>query len=365
MSRRIAIYLPSLEGGGAERVMLYLAKGFAQRGLCVDMVLVEAKGPYLDQLPDGVRLIDLKARRTLTSLLPLLRYLRRECPNALVSTLPHANAIALIVKKLFAEQLRVVARQESIFQMEYANAGFKYRMTLKLERLLLPFADAVVAVSNGAADDLKHGAPNISHLVQVIHNPVVWPDHAERAGRPVEHPWFGDPDLPVILSAGRLVAIKDHATLLRAFAELAKSRPARLVLLGEGPERRNLIALARHLEIAHAVDFPGFEINPFAFMAKASAFVLSSVYEGLPTVLIEAMASGTPVISTDCPSGPREILKGGKWGHLVPVGDSRALAKAMRDTLDNPIAPDLLIARADAYSAKASIDQHLKVITTC
>ena len=345
--------------------MLYLAKGFVQRGLCVDMVLVQAKGPYLDQLPDGVRLIDLKARRTLTSFLPLLRYLRRECPDALVSTLPHANAIALIAKKLFAEQLRVMARQESIFQMEYANAGFKYRMTLKLERRLLPFADAIVAVSDGAAGDLKRGAPNISHLVQVIHNPVVWPDLAERAARPVEHPWFGDPDLPVILSAGRLATEKNHATLLMAFAELVKSRPARLVVLGEGPERRNLIALARNLEIAHAVDFPGFQINPFAFMAKASAFVLSSVYEGLALVLIEAMACGTPVVSTDCPSGPREILEGGKWGPLVPVGDSHALAKAMRETLDDPIAPGRLISRAQAYSAEASIDQHLKVITPC
>ncbi len=342
-----------------------LAKGFAQRGLCVDMVLVQAKGPYLDQLPDGVRLIDLKARRTLTSFLPLLRYLRRECPDALVSTLPHANAIALIAKKLFAEQLRVVARREINFQMEYANADFKYRLTLQLERLLLPFADAVVAVSDGVADDLKRGAPNISHLVQVIYNPVVWPDHAERAGQPVEHPWFGDPAMPVILAAGRLAAQKGYPTLLMAFAELVKSRPCRLVVLGEGPERQDLIALARNLEIAHAVDFPGFQINPFAFMAKASAFVLSSVYEGLPTVLIEAMACGTPAISTDCPSGPREILKGGKWGHLVPVGDSRALARAMRDTLDNPIAPDLLIARADAYSAKASIDQHLSVIIPC
>ena len=159
MSRRIAIYLPSLEGGGAERVMLYLAKGFAQRGLCVDMVLVQAKGPYLELLPDGVRLIDLKARRTLTSLLPLLRYLRRECPDALVSTLPHANVVVLIVKKLFAKQLCVVARRENNFQMEYANAGFKDRLTLRLERRLLPFANAVVACSDGVADDLKRSAP--------------------------------------------------------------------------------------------------------------------------------------------------------------------------------------------------------------
>ena len=365
MSRRIAIYLPSLEGGGAERVMLYLSKGFAQRGLCVDMVLAQAKGPYLELLPDGVRLIDLKARRTLTSLLPLLRYLRRECPDALVSTLPHANVVALIVKKLFAKQLRVVARRESNFQMEYANAGFKDRLTLRLERRLYPFANAVVAVSDGVADDLKRSAPNSSHLIQIIPNPVVWPDHAEKAGQPVKHPWFGDPDVPVILAAGRLVAQKDHATLLRAFAELAKSRPARLVVLGGGPERHNLIALARNLEIAHAVDFPGFQINPFAFMAKSSAFVLSSVYEGLGMVLIEAMACGTPVISTDCPSGPWEILEGGKWGRLVPVGDSQALAKAMRDTLDNPIAPSLLISRARAYSAEALIDQYLGVLTTC
>ena len=342
--------------------MLDLAKGFVQRGLCVDMVLVQAKGPYLDQLPDGVRLIDLKARRTLTSFLPLLRYLRRECPDALVSTLPHANAIALIAKKLFAEQLRVVARQESIFQMEYANADFKYRMTLKLERRLLPFADAIVAVSDGAAGDLKRGAPNISHLVQVIHNPVVWPDLAERAARPVEHPWFGDPDLPIILSAGRLATEKNHATLLRAFAELAKSRPARLVVLGEGPERQDLIALARNLEIAHAVDFPGFQINPFAFMSKASAFVLSSVYEGLALVLIEAMACGTPVVSTDCPSGPAEILDGGTYGRLVPVADAEALAQAVAATLDEPPHRQRLQQRARCFSTDRAAEKYLAAL---
>ena len=345
--------------------MLDVARGLAGRGLPVDLVLVRAEGPYRALLPEGLRLIDLNARRVLASLAPLLRYLRRERPGVLLSTLPEGNVIALLAKKLCARELRVVVRRANTFTMEYADGRFKERMTLRLEKYLMPSADAVVAVSRGVADDLARSVPAASHLVRVIHNPVVWPDHAARAGMPVEHPWFGAPDLPVILSAGRLVAWKGHSTLLRAFAEVVKSRPARLVVLGEGPERRGLAALAQDLEIEHVVDFPGFHINPLAYMSKADVFVQSSAREGFVNVLVQAMACGTPVVSTDCPSSPSEILEGGKWGRLVPVNDPRSLAKAVLETLDNPVAPDLLIARANAYAAEASIDRYMDIMTRC
>ncbi len=364
MSRRIALFLPSLEGGGAERAMLDIATGLAQAGQPVDLLLVKAHGPYLDLLPEGVCLIDLNARRALTALLPLLRYLRREHPRVLIATLPHANVIALLAKRFCAGRLPVIARRASTFTPEYTHAGFKDRMTLRLEKYLLPSANAVVALSHEMADDLKCSVPRVAPLIQIIYNPVVWPDHTDKAGMPVNHPWFGE-DLPVILSVGRLAAVKGHATLLRAFAELLQSRPARLVVLGEGPERRSLMDLAQNLAIAHAVDFPGFQPNPFAYMAEASVVVLSSSYEGFPNTLVQAMACGTPVVSTNCPSGPGEILEDGQWGRLVPVDDPPALAKAMLDTLDSPVEPRWLVARARTYSAQASIDRYLKLIATC
>ena len=205
--------------------------------------------------------------------------------------------------------------------------------------------------------------PAASHKIITIYNPVVWHDHASKAAAPVDHPWFCDKDMPVVLSVGRLMPVKDHATLLRAFGQVMHSRPARLVILGEGPERRNLTELAERLGISQHFDLPGFRVNPFAYMSKSNVFVLSSRYEGLPTVVIEAMASGTPVVSTDCRSGSREILEDGKWGHLVPVGDWRSMAEAIIETLDNPVPSDQLISRASAFSADASIDRYLEVLT--
>ncbi len=365
MRRPVALYMPSLDGGGAERAMLDVARGLAQRGLPVDMALVQAKGPYLDLLPGGVRLIDLDSRRCLTSLPRLLRYMRRERPRLLISTLPEANTVALIARRALGGRVPVAARRANTFTMEYANAALKDRVTLRLERRLLSSADVVVVNSHGVADDLKRSAPAISRQVHVIHNPVVWPDHAEKAMAPVKHPWFGGAGPPVVLSAGRLTPTKGHATLLEAFAELVKSRPARLVTLGEGPERGRLLELARKLGIERSVDFPGFQVNPFGYMARAKVFALASTYEGFPNVLVQAMACGTPVVSTDCASGPREILEGGRWGRLAPVGDHHALAKAMLETLDAPIAPDLLVSRASAYSAEASIDRYMEIIPEC
>ena len=156
--------------------------------------------------------------------------------------------------------------------------------------------------------------------------------------------------------------VKGHETALRAFAEVVKSRPARFVILGEGPDRQKLVDLSHTLKIAHLVDFAGFQINPFAYMARAAAFVLASSHEGLPSVLIEAMACGAPLVSTDCPSGPREILEGGQWGRLVPVGNWRALATAILDTLDAPVDRDALTARANAYDGESSVEQYMALL---
>ena len=354
---RIAVFLPTLGGG---RVLLTLAEGFVQRGLSVDLLLTRAEGQFLESVPKGVRLVDFSSRMTVTSLPRLLRYLKRVRPDVLIAV---SNAVipALIARRLFTPKTRTLARQDSTHTMQLLTGDLKMRMALRLIRYLLPSADAVIAVSSGVAEDLKRNIPGAADLVEVVPNPVVSDELEDRAAAPVDHPWLSDSRVPVVLSAGRLVPQKDHSTLLMAFAEVVRSRPARLIILGEGPDRERLTALARELGIADLADFPGFVHNPYSYMSRASVFALSSVTEGLPTVLIEAMACGTPVVSTDCPSGPGEILEDGRWGRLVPVGDWQALAKAIADTLDSPPAPDLLKSRARAYSVRPSVDRHLQL----
>lgn len=361
MSVRAAFFLPSLAGGGAERATIDIAAGLARRGLAVDMVLARAEGPFIDLFPEGVRRVDLGGKVG-ASLPGLLRYLRRARPGALVSCLFHANAAALAARALLGGKVAVAVRQANDFAAEYAASGFRDRAGMRLERRLLRFADAVVANSQAMAETLARDLPRIARRVRFIRAPVVGPELPRLAAAPAGHPWFDGGGPPVVLSVGRLAPQKGHRTLLRAFAKLRESRSARLAVLGEGPERPALEALARELGIAGDVVLPGFRINPFAWMAKASVFALSSSFEGCPNALVQAMACGAPVVSADCPTGPGEILEGGKWGRLVPVGDPAALAAAIRDTLDAPAPPELLKARAGAWSAEASVDRYAQLL---
>lgn len=361
MSVRAAFFLPSLAGGGAERATIDIAAGLARRGLAVDMVLARAEGPFIDLFPEGVRRVDLGGKVG-ASLPGLLRYLRRARPGALVSCLFHANAAALAARALLGGKVAVAVRQANDFAAEYAASGFRDRAGMRLERRLLRFADAVVANSQAMAETLARDLPRIARRVRFIRAPVVGPDLPRLAAAPAGHPWFDGGGPPVVLSVGRLAPQKGHRTLLHAFAKLRESRPARLAVLGEGPERPALEALARELGIAGDVALPGFRINPFAWMSRASVFALSSSFEGCPNALVQAMACGAPVVSADCPTGPGEILEGGKWGRLVPVGDPAALAAAIRDTLDAPAPPELLKARAGAWSAEASVDRYAELL---
>lgn len=342
--------------------MLELARQLARRRFAVDFLVTRGGGALRGSVPENVRLLNLNSRKAATSLPGLVRYVRRARPAALLSTLEASNVTALLAKRFFVPDLRLIVRQQIDCTAQFLRArGLRPRMATVAMKRLLPVADAVIAVSSGVAEDLRRTVPRAGP-VWPVPNPVVTPELLEKARSPVDHHWFGDPRAPVVLTAGRLAAQKDQPTLLRAFAAVRKARPARLMVLGDGPDRGRLAALAHELGIQDDVDFRGFQPNPFAWMARARLFVLSSIYEGLPAALIEAMACGTPVVSTDCPSGPREILEGGRWGRLTPVGDWRALARAIRDTLDAPIAPARLIARAGHYSAAASMARHLELL---
>ncbi|MCL1472411.1 glycosyltransferase [Argonema antarcticum] len=358
----LAIFLVSLSGGGAERVMLYLARGFVEQGLNVDLVLVKKEGPYLSSIPPGVRVVDLGASRLLLSIPALIRYLQQNKPTALLSAMEDINVAALWARRIAGVSTRVVVTVHNTLSQESQNSiAIKKRLAPYLARLFYPWADAVVTVSKGSAEDLAQLGIS-SERLKVIYNPVVTPELAKKAVEPVEHPWFAPGATPVILAVGRLEKQKDFPTLIRAFALVKQQRPVRLMILGEGTERASLEALVRELGLGADVALPGFVDNPYAYMAKAAVFVLSSLYEGLPTVLIEAMAGGTPVVSTDCKSGPAEILENGRYGKLVPVGDIKSLADAIATTLDESPDKAALQGKAAEFSLEKAVTQYLQVL---
>ena len=361
--RRVALFLPTLAGGGAERRMLEVARQLSAIGLAVDLIVSRRGGAWWGSVPPSIRLIDLEAWKTPTSLPGLVRYIRRERPDAMIATLPQCCATALIAKSFVGGDFRLIVRQETVYATQYDLVNVDIKAAMATMRTLLHQADAVWAVSHYVAEELKRLAPKAAALVEVVENPVVDADLPARAKQPVAHPWFENSTVPVVLAVGRLENFsKDHPTLLRAFEIVAKRRPARLVVLGDGPDRSELEALAQHLGISDRVDFPGFQMNPVAYMTRAQAFVLTSTYEGLPGVMIEALACGTSVVSTDCPGGVREVLEGGKWGRLVPIGDEAALADAICDALDNPMRPADLVRAASRYSTTASTQSLLGLL---
>lgn len=334
---KIAIFLPSLEGGGAEKVSLLLAQGFIEKGARVDLVLASARGPYLRSVPDGVNVIDLKARRVLMSLPRLVTYLRRYRPTVLLSVLSHANIVSILAKEIARVGTRVLITEHLALKASHQVAAtLRARATLFLLPWFYPRADGVIAVSKGLAEELVRDFGIPEEKVRVIYNPVVHDELFRKAEEPLEHPWFGPGEPPVFLAVGRLAKEKDFPTLIRAFARVRREVESRLLILGEGPERLHLESLIQELGLGAHVSMPGFVSNPYPYMARAAALVLSSLYEALSTVLIEALALGTPVVATDCPYGPAEILEEGKWGKLVAVGDESGLAKAMRDVVESP-----------------------------
>lgn len=392
----IAFLLPSLAGGGVARVALNLAEEWISRGRRVDLVLCSGAGAYEGQLPEGLRTVVLRrgsrlgARRLalaadaggwrqllLPVLLPLrdapptpylsdlVSYLRRERPAALFAAKTHTNLVALWARDLAGGSTPLLVSQHSVLSEELAarkGRKWRWRFVAPLVGRSYPRADAIVAVSNGVADDLAATAGVGRERIRTLFNPVVTPALLLQAKREVDHPWFAPGAPPVVLAAGRLRASKDFGTLLRAFARLRETRVSRLVVLGEGAEREALTRQSRDLRVADDVAFPGFVANPFAYMARAAVFVLTSRYEALGNVLVEALACGCSVVSTDCPVGPGEVLEGGRYGRLVPVGDADALARAIAATLDTPDAPERLEKRAADFSVGRIAELYLDAV---
>ena len=359
---RIGIFLSFSGQGGVERMMLNLAEGLSSMGCLVDLITVKTASSYLNCPLEGIRLVNLGVSHTFAATIPLARYLQQHRPAALLAAKDRANVVAVAANAISRTKTRLILRMGTTVS---AALGGKRPLKEKLwytrMRLFYPHADAVVAVSKGVAADLMKNAGLSPSLVYVIPNPVITPKLLTLAQEPLDHPWFQDGAPPVILGVGRLTKQKDFPTLIKAFARVRKSFQCRLVILGEGQDRPKLEALIAGLGLKSDTLLPGFVQNPYPYFKRASLFVLSSAWEGSPNVLTEALALGTPVVSTDCPNGPKEILQGGRFGPLVPVGDVKALSEAMLRTLKNPLEKSFLKSAVKDYTLEESTRRYLNL----
>jgi glycosyltransferase involved in cell wall biosynthesis len=363
VSTDLAVFAATSGHSGVDRVLANLVPAIARLGLAVDVLGVDGHGPIFETLPAGVRRLALGSAHVNSAIPAVVRYLRREYPAALLSDKDRVNRAALLARWLARVPTRVGVRLGTTVSANLASRGWlERRVQTASMRWAYPAADAILVPSTGAADDLAVHARLPRSRISVVPSPIVTPLLLERAGEAPAHPWFADGGPPVILGVGELSERKDFATLVRAFARLRAGRPCRLVILGEGRRRGELEALAAELGVAADVALPGFVPNPYPCMARAAAFALASRWEGMPVVLIEALALGTPSVACDCPSGPREVLQGGAVGGLVAVGDDAALAAALAAQLDRPTPRAQSCAAVEGYTDLGSARAYLAAL---
>lgn len=361
----IAIVLHDLRGGGAERAMLRLASGFHDAGRRVVLILVQARGEYLNDVPATIPIVDLAGGSVFGAIPKLASWIRRNRPAKILAALTHVNIAVIVASKLarFPGPV-VVSERNQISEKAAAAQRLRERITYALTPFIYRRADAIVAVSRGVADDVVKFTSLPDARVHYVHNPVFNASIAERAAQPSPHAWLDapSPDCPVIIAVGRLHYQKDFETLIRAFNRVRTMRDARLIIFGDGAERPTLERLVEHSPFSADIDLPGFCANPFAAMSRAQLLVLSSRWEGFPNVLVEAMSCGCAVVATDCPSGPDEILDGGRYGPLVPIGDDSAMAEAIAQALDTPGLGAQAAERAKTFSVASASRNYLTIL---
>jgi glycosyltransferase involved in cell wall biosynthesis len=368
--KRVAIFGPcfrekSPAHGGITTNLFNLANEFKQRGVDVEIIAFPPKNTLLStpRLASDIRVVAFKAKHKSGQLMKLSGYLNASRPDALFAAGHRYNLLAAWSRRIRGGATRVVlsVRNNVSSGLEGENMINTWLRWRSISRFY-PWADGISAVSRGVADDLTAHTRIRPEQVKTLFNPVVTPLLFERAQVPPEHPWFLPDEPPVILGIGRLERQKDFGTLIQAFAQVRRQQDCRLMILGEGPLRSQLEALAADLGLKEDVALPGFVENPYAYLLRAGLFVLSSLFEGLPTALIEAMALKVPVVASDCPSGPREILDEGRYGPLVPMGDATALAAAMLKALKAPPDPTALQRRAARFGGDRVIDAYLRYL---
>lgn len=356
-AKRISLILPDLGGGGAEGVALTLAQDMLDAGHELDFVLIGSGGELLPLVPARARVFELRATRIRNGLVPLVRYFRARKPNAAQAFMWPVTVLAILAHRLAGAPGGLVVSDHTTLSQHYRERGRFHRTLLKATvRMLYRLANARIMVSQDAADDLARTTGIDRSSLTVIYNPVVKP--AESIPR-ADDEW--QPEGVRLLSVGALKASKNYSLLLGAFAKVAARRQAQLMILGDGPLRIELLQCAAELGVADRLMMPGFVLDPWPYYASADLFVLSSNYEGFGNVLVEAMLAGLPIVSTDCKSGPSEILEDGRYGKLVPVGDVESLSRAILESLDSSIDPQIMRRRAKHLFA-GSLDQYRSVM---
>lgn len=363
MAQRIGLLFATSGHSGVDRVVKNLLPEFGSTPHAYDLLLIPRHGPYVENVPSNIKVRRLPALGKDTVLPSVLWYMWRYRPDVMLSANHKLNRAALMARHITGVPVRIAIRMGMSVsaQREVLKPGQVERLYASM-RKWYPLADAVVTPSQGVGDDLVAIAGIDPERLRVIPNPIVNDRFHELAAQPVEHQWFGDSECPVVLGVGSLEARKDFVTLIRAFARVRQQLLCRLVILGDGKQRHALLELAKQLGVSRDIDLPGFEHNPYRFMARADVFVLSSRREGASAVVVEALACGTPVVSTDCPSGPAETLQNGRVGALVPVGDDEAMAAAIIDMLKSPPDRRLLQQAVERNRADLAAREYLRAL---
>jgi len=361
---KLAILVSFSGQGGVERMIANLCQALVDAPIDLDVLLIKARGPYVDRLPDSANIISLRARHSLTSIWEVSRYLKKERPDALLAIKHRGILAALRARQLARTDTPISGRIGTTVSAALATKSSRRRQRwYRAMRKHYPALEQLVAVSQGVADDVLDITGMSESRVSVVRNPTITPEMLAAANAPVDHPWLSaEGSIPVIMGVGRLTEQKDFATLIAAFARVRSQREARLIILGDGGLRDELIAQATTLGVEAHIVLPGFQSNPWAWMSKAAVFALSSRWEGSPNTLTEAMALGIPVVSTDCPSGPTELLDGGRIAPLVEMGDIDALASALLSVLAAAPRSEELTEAVSAYHWDVSAAAYIKTL---
>jgi len=365
--KRVTFFLVDLYRGGGERVSLDLMRGFLERGYRIDLILMKKEGPYLEQLPKEVRVITFGTSRLFGTLPKLITYLKKDKPEALISIMRHMHLISVWAKMFARVKTKVILRVGIPFNVPNTKSNLREWLLPVLSKIFYKKADAVVAVSADIAEDLKERLSIPEDKMHVIHNPKFLEEIREKAQKPVDEPWLQNKDVPVVIAMGRLAPQKGFDLLVRAVAKISKKRNVRLIILGEGGEKDNLLKIAKENGLSYHIKIVSFQKNPYALLAKSDVFALSSRFEGMPNALIEALACGLPVVATDCVSGPKEIIGAeDTYGLLVKTEDVDALVHGIEQILNDETLRELYrkkaLIRAEDFSHDLILKQYVDLI---
>lgn len=360
---RITIIIHEMTGGGVERMMARLASGLSDIGLQVEVVAFNISGKMAAEFPQHVNLVELKKRSVIGKVKEFHDHICRYKPDYIISAVQIPNFVAFWSNFFALSTAKVVLTQRGMGGEPCDPAsGIKAKLFRVAIRFAYRHADAVVAISKAVASELETQVRVPRRRLHIIYNPVMTKElHAKYAERG-DHPWFSDHRIPIILGVGRLSVEKGFDTLIAAVSRVAANRKVRLIIVGDGQERERLQKLVVELKATQFISLVGYRDNPFAYMSKASLFVLPSLTEGFGNVLVEALGAGIPIVSSDCPGGPREILADGQYGILVPPRDSKVLAAAIETALDSETSPEILKSRAAQFSAGRSVSQYVRLL---